>query len=108
MVVKRLSARWFTPNHGTYSCILYDCLVIYFSYVLDSMSYVWGVAFGKEIGADKTPRSLSARLVLSVFAFVVLILANSYSANLMAFLVQDNFLLPIEGIKDPKVCKWFS
>ena len=108
MVVKRLSARWFTPNHGTYSCILYDCLVIYFSYVLDSMSYVWGVAFGKEIGADKTPRSLSARLVSSVFAFVVLILANSYSANLMAFLVQDNFLLPIEGIKDPKVCEWFS
>ena len=72
------------------------------------MSYVWGVAFGKEIGADKTPRSLSARVVLSVFAFVVLILANSYSANLMAFLVQDNFLLPIEGIKDPKVCSWFS
>ena len=72
------------------------------------MSYVWGVAFGKEIGADKAPRSLSARLVSSVFAFVVLILANSYSANLMAFLVQDNFLLPIEGIKDPKVCSLFS
>lgn len=72
------------------------------------MSYVWGVAFGKEIGAAKTPRSLSARLVSSVFAFLALILINSYSANLMAFLVQENFLLPIKGVQDPKVCSWFS
>ena len=71
------------------------------------MSYVWGVSFSKEIGAGKKPRSLSARLASSVFAFVVLIIINSYSANLMAFLVQDNFLLPIEGITDPKVCSWF-
>ena len=29
--------------------------------MVDAMSYVWGVAFGKDIGAEKTPRSLSAR-----------------------------------------------
>ena len=67
------------------------------------MSYVWGVAFGKDIGAEKTPRSLSARWVSTVYAFMALILVNTYSANLMANLLQEDYVLPIKGIKDPKV-----
>ena len=27
--------------------------ISYFSCVVDAMSYVWGVAFGKDIGAEK-------------------------------------------------------
>ena len=69
------------------------------------MSYVWGVAFSKDIGAEKTPRSVSARCVSTVYAFMAMIIVNTYCANLMAFLVQDNFVLPIDGIRDPKVCR---
>ena len=71
------------------------------------MSYVWGVAFGKDIGAEKTPRSLSARWVSTVYAFMALILVNTYSANLMANLLQEDYVLPIKGIKDPKVFSRF-
>ena len=67
------------------------------------MSYVWGVAFGKDIGAEKTPRSNGARLVSAVYAFLALVIVNTYCANLMAFLVQDSPILPITGILDEKV-----
>ncbi|KAJ7351081.1 hypothetical protein OS493_036895 [Desmophyllum pertusum] len=71
--------------------------------LLDAMSYVWGVAFSKDIGAEKAPRSVSARCVSTVYAFMALIIVNTYCANLMAFLVQDDFVLPINGITDPKL-----
>lgn len=67
------------------------------------MTYVWGVAFGKDIGAEKTPHSSSARCVSTFFAFFALIVVNTYCANLMAFLVQEEFVLPISGIRDEKV-----
>lgn len=69
----------------------------------DAMSYVWGVAFSKDIGAERTPRSISARCVSTVYASMALILANTYCANMMAFLVEDHYTLPIDGITDPKV-----
>jgi len=72
------------------------------------MSYVWGVAFSKDIGAEKAPRSNSARFVSTVYAFMAMIIVNTYCANLMAFLVQDNFVLPIDGIRDPKVCRGYN
>ena len=71
--------------------------------IADSMSYVWGVAFSKDIGAEKTPRSNGARLVSAVYAFLALVIVNTYCANLMAFLVQDSPILPITGILDKKV-----
>lgn len=71
--------------------------------MLDAMSYVWGVAFSKDIGAEKTPRSTSARCVSTAYAFMAMIIVNTYCANLMAFLVQDNFVLPIDSIRDPKL-----
>ncbi|XP_022790110.1 glutamate receptor ionotropic, NMDA 1-like [Stylophora pistillata] len=71
--------------------------------LLDSMTYVWGVAFGKDIGAEKTPHSSSARCVSTFYAFFALIVVNTYCANLMAFLVQEQFVLPINGIRDEKI-----
>lgn len=67
------------------------------------MTYVWGVAFGKDIGAEKTPHSNSARCVSMFYAFFALVVVNTYCANLMAFLVQENVVLPISGIRDSKV-----
>ena len=77
--------------------------VTLFCFFPDSMSYVWGVAFSKDIGAEKSPRSNSARFVSAVYAFLALIIVNTYCANLMAFLVQESPVLPISGIRDEKV-----
>lgn len=72
------------------------------------MSYVWGVAFSKDIGAEKTPRSNSARLVSVIYAFLALIMVNTYCANLMAFLLQEPYILPISGVRDAKVGEAYS
>ena len=69
----------------------------------DSISYVGGVAFGKDIGAEMTPLSTSSRLVSYIYSFLALIMINTYCANLMAFLLEENVGLPITGINDPKV-----
>lgn len=67
------------------------------------MSYIGGVAFGKDIGADRTPLSISSRLVSYVYSLLALIMINTYCANLMAFLLQEDTNLPFSGIEDPKV-----
>ena len=72
------------------------------------MSYVWGVAFSKDIGAEKTPRSNSARVVSVAYALLALIMVNTYCANLMAFLLQEPYLLPISGVRDVKVGKVYT
>ena len=69
----------------------------------DSISYVGGVAFGKDIGAERTPLSISSRLVSYVYSLLALIVINNYCANLMAFLLQEIVGLPITGIDDPMV-----
>ena len=69
----------------------------------DSISYVGGVAFGKDIGAERTPLSISSRLVSYVYSLLALIFINNYCANLMAFLLQENVGLPITGVDVPKV-----
>ena len=69
----------------------------------DSISYVGGVAFGKDIGPLRTPLSTSSRFVSYVYSFLALIMINSYCANLMAFLVEEKVSLPITGVHDPKV-----
>ena len=71
--------------------------------MLDSISYVGGVAFGKDIGPLRTPLSTSSRFVSYVYSFPALIMINSYCANLMAFLVEEKVSLPITGVHDPKV-----
>ena len=79
------------------------CFRIPVSFYSDSMSYVWGVAFSKDIGAEKTPRSNSARVVSAIYALLALIMVNTYCANLMAFLLQEPYFLPITGVRDVKV-----
>ncbi|KAL9978811.1 hypothetical protein ACROYT_G016377 [Oculina patagonica] len=71
--------------------------------LLDAMSYIWGVAFSKDIGAEKTPRSNSARIVSAFYALLALIMVNTYCANLMAFLLQEPYILPISGVRDAKL-----
>ncbi|KAK3729195.1 hypothetical protein QZH41_008869, partial [Actinostola sp. cb2023] len=73
------------------------------SLLSDSMSYVWGVAFSKDIGAENTPKSPSARVVSIFFAFMALILVNTYCAKLTAVLMRESFAPPIQGIRDQKL-----
>ncbi|PVD34155.1 hypothetical protein C0Q70_05418 [Pomacea canaliculata] len=51
-------------------------------------------------GCDISPRSLSGRIVGSVWWFFTLIIISSYTANLAAFLTVERMLTPIDSAED--------
>lgn len=69
---------------------------------LESMSYTWSTLVHVSAGSG-FPRSLSARLVAIFFAFAMIILSSTYTANLAANKVKDDAEPPVTGIYDEKV-----
>ncbi|CAG5133809.1 unnamed protein product, partial [Candidula unifasciata] len=51
-------------------------------------------------GCDISPRSVSGRIVGSVWWFFTLIIISSYTANLAAFLTVERMLTPIDSAED--------
>lgn len=51
-------------------------------------------------GCDISPRSVSGRIVGSVWWFFTLILISSYTANLAAFLTVERMVTPINSPED--------
>lgn len=66
--------------------------------ISNSLWYSLG-AFMQQ-GCDISPRSVSGRIVGSVWWFFTLIIISSYTANLAAFLTVERMLTPIESAED--------
>lgn len=66
--------------------------------IANSFWFVLG-AFMQQ-GCDISPRSISGRIVGSVWWFFTLILISSYTANLAAFLTVERMVTPIKSAKD--------
>ncbi|XP_064636089.1 glutamate receptor-like isoform X2 [Lineus longissimus] len=64
----------------------------------NSLWYALG-AFMQQ-GGDAAPRSMSGRVVASVWSLFCLILISSYTANLAAFLTIERMLTPINSVED--------
>ncbi|XP_066590291.1 glutamate receptor 1-like isoform X2 [Prorops nasuta] len=66
--------------------------------ILNSLWFALG-AFMQQ-GSDISPRSISGRIVGSVWWFFTLILLSSYTANLAAFLTVERMVTPINSAED--------
>nr|QHN69194.1 ionotropic receptor 13 [Sirex nitobei] len=66
--------------------------------ILNSLWFSLG-AFMQQ-GCDISPRSISGRIVGSVWWFFTLILISSYTANLAAFLTVERMVAPINSAED--------
>lgn len=66
--------------------------------ILNSFWFALG-AFMQQ-GCDLSPRSISGRIVGSVWWFFTLILISSYTANLAAFLTVERMVTPIKSAED--------
>ncbi|XP_034232443.1 glutamate receptor 1 isoform X2 [Thrips palmi] len=66
--------------------------------ILNSLWFALG-AFMQQ-GSDISPRSISGRIVGSVWWFFTLILISSYTANLAAFLTVERMVTPINTAED--------
>lgn len=75
---------------------------------LESTSYVWATAFGRDVGDSKKPLTFSARYLSSWLAFLSLIFINVYVARLMAEIVKQTPTKPFTSLKDPEVKHLFS
>lgn len=65
-----------------------------------SNSLWFTIAAVMQQGSDLAPRSLSTRLVAAIWYFFTLIMINSYTANLAAFLTVERVVYPIERAED--------
>ncbi|XP_028404763.1 glutamate receptor ionotropic, NMDA 1-like [Dendronephthya gigantea] len=65
--------------------------------------FTWSVVFQTDIGSK--PKGVACRILALSFAFSMLIVITSYTANLAAFLVIKEEILPLNdaGIRDPKL-----
>ena len=70
---------------------------------LESTSYVWATAFGRDVGDSKKPLTLTARYLSSWLAFLALIFVHVYVARLMAEIVKEVPTKPFTSLKDPMV-----
>ena len=73
--------------------------------VVASLWFTWGTIFHID-ESEARPKSFSARVTTVCFAFAMMILTTSYTANLAAVLVSEFDDLPVgkDGIRDPEVC----
>ncbi|XP_055843535.1 glutamate receptor 1-like isoform X1 [Episyrphus balteatus] len=63
-------------------------------------SFWFSLAAFMQQGCDISPRSISGRIVGSVWWFFTLILISSYTANLAAFLTVERMVTPINSPED--------
>lgn len=63
-------------------------------------SFWFALSAFMQQGCDLSPRSLSGRIVGSVWWFFTLILVSSYTANLAAFLTVERMVTPIKSPED--------
>lgn len=86
----------FSPNEWRYISQI-DKFKNHFS-ILNTLWF--NLAAFMQQGVDFAPRSLSGRVVASVWWFFNLILISSYTANLAAFLTVERMVNPIESAED--------
>ncbi|EDO37062.1 predicted protein, partial [Nematostella vectensis] len=67
-----------------------------------TFTYIWSSVFKLTLDGVAA-RSPSARTVYAIFSFATLVFIATYTANLIASLVQEKESFPITGIYDAKV-----
>lgn len=84
-------------HHSHSQSHLHTTMVNDFS-ILNSLWFALGAIM--QQGSDISPRSISGRIVGSVWWFFTLILISSYTANLAAFLTVERMVTPINSPED--------
>lgn len=71
---------------------------------VEAIWYTWSLVF-QTFDVGTRPKSFASRILALSFAFGMLIVITSYTANLAAFLVVEEEILPLnsQGIRDLKV-----
>lgn len=67
---------------------------------------LWGLVFNNSVPVQN-PRGTTSKFIVSVWAFFAVIFLASYTANLAAFMIQEEFVDQVTGLSDRKVWLYF-
>uniref|UniRef100_A0AAY5E9Q7 Glutamate receptor n=1 Tax=Electrophorus electricus TaxID=8005 RepID=A0AAY5E9Q7_ELEEL len=62
---------------------------------------LWGLVFNNSVPVQN-PRGTTSKFIVSVWAFFAVIFLASYTANLAAFMIQEEFVDQVTGLSDNK------
>ncbi|CAG01664.1 unnamed protein product [Tetraodon nigroviridis] len=65
---------------------------------------LWGLVFNNSVPVQN-PKGTTSKIMVSVWAFFAVIFLASYTANLAAFMIQEEYVDQVTGLSDKKV-KW--
>lgn len=63
---------------------------------------LWGLVFNNSVPVQN-PRGTTSKIMVSVWAFFAVIFLASYTANLAAFMIQEEYVDQVSGLSDKKV-----
>uniref|UniRef100_A0A8C9X0S7 Glutamate receptor n=1 Tax=Sander lucioperca TaxID=283035 RepID=A0A8C9X0S7_SANLU len=62
---------------------------------------LWGLVFNNSVPVQN-PKGTTSKFIVSVWAFFAVIFLASYTANLAAFMIQEEFVDQVTGLSDKK------
>lgn len=63
---------------------------------------LWGLVFNNSVPVQN-PKGTTSKIMVSVWAFFAVIFLASYTANLAAFMIQEEYVDQVSGLSDRKV-----
>ncbi|CAG5972402.1 unnamed protein product [Menidia menidia] len=65
---------------------------------------MWGIVFNNSVPIEN-PKGTTSKIMVLVWAFFAVIFLASYTANLAAFMIQEQYIDTVSGLSDKKVQK---
>ncbi|XP_023260967.1 glutamate receptor ionotropic, NMDA 2B-like, partial [Seriola lalandi dorsalis] len=62
---------------------------------------LWGLVFNNSVPVQN-PKGTTSKIMVSVWAFFAVIFLASYTANLAAFMIQEEYVDQVSGLSDKK------
>ncbi|XP_077306297.1 glutamate receptor ionotropic, NMDA 2A [Lithobates pipiens] len=63
---------------------------------------LWGLVFNNSVPVQN-PKGTTSKIIVSIWAFFAVIFLASYTANLAAFMIQEEFVDQVTGLSDKKI-----
>ena len=67
-----------------------------------SVWLLWGIVFNNSVPIEN-PKGTTSKIMVLVWAFFAVIFLASYTANLAAFMIQEEYIDTVSGLSDKKV-----
>ena len=107
---RNLSANVLVGLNGTSESVLIFCPCLFVppgpggpSFTIGKAIWLlWGLVFNNSVPVQN-PKGTTSKIMVSVWAFFAVIFLASYTANLAAFMIQEEYVDQVSGLSDKKV-----